>query len=96
MIEAKEARKISEQSRQILASDEYVYMKLENVIKHASSVSGGGRTQVMFEETMTCFFSNPREVKKELMKLGYEVDIERFDKIVNGRSYVLNRYYVAW
>ena len=96
MIEAKESRKLSEQSRQILASEEYAYMKLENVIKHASSVSGGGRTQVMFEETMTCFFSNPREVKKNLMKAGYDVDIERFNKSIGGRSYVLNRYYVAW
>ena len=96
MIEAKEARKLSEQSRQTFMSNAFPYMKLENAIKHASSVSGGGRTQVVFEETMTCFFSNPKEVKKNLMKLGYEVDIERFDKIVGGRSSVLNRYYVAW
>ena len=96
MIEAKEARKLSEQSRQILTSDEYPYMKLENAIKHASSPSEGGRTQVVFEETMFCFFDNPRAVKQNLMKLGYDVDIERFNKVVNGRTYVLNRYYIAW
>lgn len=97
MTNAQEARHLSQQTRKFMATDDYVYCRLDTLIRRATSPYGHGMFHVEFEETPECFFeAHPSEVKKELMKLGYTVEVSKITKVYYGKRFTLNRYYLTW